>query len=330
MFASTPSAKRRSPPAPAALLVVLLTGVLLTLLGAWLPAPLAAQGDNLLARVSDRRVAAFERQQTNRLQAAIEHYIPRDRFAVSVKVIWNPNVLPEQERQETQVGPRGQKLPGFPLYVNPPDRSATDDSQGSFTQRAPAFVRMVVYILLDSALPTYYDRFLENLVPVLARFDPSRGDKVDLKREQFPYPLARPPLLSTSPGTAADSSQLGSASGIGAPTQDVRTVWLLAQVAFEDGRLGEALRITEEGFERAATHADRGRFLAMQGSIHFSLGNRQAARQAWQRAVSFDPNNLEAQRALEYLGPAVNAFPPLGAPPTGAPPPADNPDADAR
>jgi hypothetical protein len=41
----------------------------------------------------------------------------------------------------------------------------------------------------------------------------------------------------------------------------------------------------------------------MEGSIHYTLGNIEAARASWQRALTFDPANLEVHEVLNAVQP---------------------------
>jgi len=128
---------------------------------------------------------------------------------------------------------------------------------------------------------------------------------VVVTKETFPYlkPDEQPPTLpekdlmnqlGQQPALPANAVPPGGApQGLG--SRDA------AQVAFDEGRYQDALRIAEDGFQKATTPQDRGQFLGMEGSILYSMNNREGARAAWRRAATFDPTNLEVQRMLNYL-----------------------------
>jgi predicted negative regulator of RcsB-dependent stress response len=74
-----------------------------------------------------------------------------------------------------------------------------------------------------------------------------------------------------------------------------------AQIAYDEGRTQDALRIVQSAFQRAASNPERALYLSMEGSILYTLNNREGARAAWQRALTFDPSNLEVNRMMNFL-----------------------------
>lgn len=74
-----------------------------------------------------------------------------------------------------------------------------------------------------------------------------------------------------------------------------------AQIAFDEGRYQDALRSVQDGFQKATTNPERAQYLAMEGSVLFTMGNRDAARASWRRALTFDPTNTEVNRMLTHL-----------------------------
>ncbi len=273
---------------------------------AWFP-PLAwGQPENLLDRINSNRMAAFEEQLTATINAAIARYVSPSQFVLSVKVIFNRDIIPAI--QAPGLGPARQKLPGFPIFVSPPGRSAEEES-------APPFVRLVVKLLLDETLPEYYERFLRKIVPIVARFDPPRGDQVIILKETFPVkPQEAPPptlpekeLLQQLGETPAQlppqvpvqlPPQLPPPPPAGEPRPNALQA---AQIAYEEGRLTDALRIVQTAFSQATSNQARALYLGMEGSVSYTMGNPTAALASWRRALVFDPTNLEIQRVTHFL-----------------------------
>jgi tetratricopeptide (TPR) repeat protein len=258
----------------------------------------AAQSPNLLSQISNEKMAAFEDRLTQKINTELARYISRNQYVLTVKVIWNQEVVPMA--QDPALSPDKQKLPGFPIYVRAPDSPAVEES-------TPPYTRLNVKVLLDETLPEYYERFVRKLIPIVARFDAARGDQVIVTKETFPYlkQEEQPPTLPekelmqqlgeqpTLPAAAVPPP--GAAP---APTMSARDV---AQVAFDEGRYQDALRAAQTGFQKAATNQERSLYLGIEGSVLYTLNNREGARAAWQRAATFDPANLEVQRMLNYL-----------------------------
>ncbi|MCH7478402.1 MAG: hypothetical protein IIA14_09885 [SAR324 cluster bacterium] len=265
---------------------------------AWFPALAWGQPENLLDRINSNRMAAFEEQLTATISAAIARYVSPSRFVLSVKVIFNRDIIPAI--QAPGLGPARQKLPGFPIFVSPPGRSAEEES-------APPFVRLVVKLLLDETLPEYYERFLRKIVPIVARFDPPRGDQVIILKETFPVkPQEAPPptlpekeLLQQLGETLPQlPPQVPPPPPAAVPRPNVLQE---AQIAYEEGRLTDALRIVQTAFSQATTNQARAMYLGMEGSVSYTMGNPKAALASWRRALVFDPTNLEIQRVTHFL-----------------------------
>ena len=297
-----------------------------------LPHPAAAQSENLINRISNERTNKFEEKLTADLSTAISRYISKRQYVLAVKVIWNPEVVPLIENP--QLTPEQQKLPGFPIFVRSPDSPALEDG-------TPPFVRLEVKVLIDETLPEYYERFVRKIVPIVARMDFNRGDQVVVLKETFPVlPKGeeQPPTLSEKelmqqlgetppPGQmppqlavpqqpiAMMPQQPMGPSGAFTP-QAATSPAEAAQEAYDEGRMQDALRIVQGGFQRATTNRERGFYMAMEGSIYFTQGNLDAARAAWLRSVTFDPSNVEVHQVLNYLQQVRPATPPPSTPPS--------------
>ena len=265
---------------------------------AWFPALAWGQPENLLDRINSKRMAAFEERLTETISAAIARYVSTSQFVLSVKLIFNRDIIPAI--QAPGLGPARQKLPGFPIFVSPPGRSAEEET-------APPFVRLVVKVLLDETLPEYYERFLRKIVPIVARFDPPRGDQVIILKETFPVkPQEAPPptlpekeLLQQLGETPPQlPPQVPPPPPAGEPRPNALQE---AQIAYEEGRLTDALRIVQTAFSRATTNQARAMYLGMEGSVSYTMGNPTAALASWRRALVFDPTNLEIQRVTHFL-----------------------------
>ena len=248
--------------------------------------------EDLVNRVSNPKIQAFEEQLTQRLNTELSRYIGRNQYVLSVKVLWNPEVVPVV--QNPALSQDKQKLPGFPIFVRAPDTPQVEDS-------TPSFTRLTVRVLLDETLPEYYERFVRKIVPIVARFDSQRGDQVIVVKETFPFlnKDQQPPTLPEKELMSKVSDQTPAPQQTpGGPTMSSREA---TQIAFDEGRYQDALRSTQEGFQKATTNQERGQFLAMEGSILFTMTNRDAARASWRRALTFDPTNTEVNRMLTFL-----------------------------
>jgi tetratricopeptide (TPR) repeat protein len=205
--------------------------------------------------------------------------------------------------QDPALSPDKQKLPGFPIFVRAPDSPAVDDA-------TPPYTRLNVKVLLDETLPEYYERFVRKLIPIVARFDAARGDQVVVTKETFPYlkPDEQPPTLpekdlmnrlGEQPPLPANAVPAPGAANVPAPPgQSPRDA---AQIAFDEGRYPDALRIAQNAFQRATSNQERGLYLGIEGSILYTMNNRDGARSAWQRAFTFDPTNLDVNKMLNHL-----------------------------
>lgn len=280
-----------------------------------------AQGENLINRISNDRMHNFEERLTTDLSKAIGRYVSKRQYVLAVKVIWNPEVVPLIE--SPQGTPEQQKLPGFPIFVRAPDSPAMDDG-------TPPFVRLEVKVLIDETLPEYYERFVRKIVPIVARMDFNRGDQVVVLKETFPMlskedelpqtlpeqelmqqlgqtppPGQMPPVMLVAPAMA-QAPQQGGASGAFSP-QGAQSLAEAAQVAYDEGRFVDALRIVQGGFQRGTTNRERAYYLGLEGSIYYTQGNTDAAKAAWRRAVTYDPSNLEVHEVLNFLEAAPGA-----------------------
>lgn len=293
---------------------LLLAALLLALLAVALlrPQPAAAQREDLLERIGNERMRNYEERLTTAIDDALARYLPEHQYVLAVKVMWNPNIVPVADRPE--FSSQRQKLPGLPLFVQPPGQQRTEGG-------TPPITRLEVKVLLDETLPEYYERFVRKLVPVVARFDFERGDTVVVLKETFPEgpQQARPstvpeqelmrqlerqvPQEQRAPQPPDGIPQVPQAPQVqpGGPGEAAPEATAAARVAYEEGRYQDALRIAQQGFQRATTNRERAFFLGMEGSVHYTMGNQQAARQAWERALVFDPSNMEIHRVLNFL-----------------------------
>lgn len=296
--------------APLALAIMLGFAVPILLSIAW------GQSENLLDRISNKRMQAFEEQLTGHINGALGRYVTNRQYVLSVKIIWNQNVIPAVDNPE--LAPTRQKLPGLPIFVRAPDAPEMDES-------APPFVRMVVQVLLDETLPEYYERFVRKLIPIVARFDARRGDQVVVLKETFPalpeeeqpptlpekelmeqlgeQTPEQPPSLGPQPPGLGFQPAIVLQPGIQMQpaAQPVMSPVQAAQMAYDEKRFTDALRIIQNGFQRATNNSQRALYLGMEGSVFFTMKNKSAARASWKRAVVFDPGNVEIHRALNYL-----------------------------
>ncbi|MCH8884649.1 MAG: hypothetical protein IIA41_14290, partial [SAR324 cluster bacterium] len=74
-----------------------------------------------------------------------------------------------------------------------------------------------------------------------------------------------------------------------------------AQIAYDERRLQDSLRIVQSAFQRATTNRERSFYLGMEGSIYYTMDNHEAAKSAWRRAVTYDPTNMEVQEVLSHV-----------------------------
>lgn len=272
-----------------------------------------AQNENLMDRISNERMARFEENLTNAISGGLSRYISRAQYVLTVKVIWNPDIIPAV--QAPGLSSTRQKLPGFPIFVASPGAEGAEES-------APPFARMVVKVLLDETLPEYYERFVRKVVPIVARFEAARGDQVVVLKETFPVKskedgnLQMPPTLPEKelmkkldpfsqqrmppqrpvPLRGSGGQQRGRQKLV--PRPDPIQA---AQAAFDSGQFKEALGIVQQAFQQATTNQSRGLYLGMEGSIYFALKNKDSALVSWKRALTFDPTNLEVQRVVQFL-----------------------------
>ena len=290
-----------------------------TLAAVSIPARGKAQNENLFNRISNEKMMAFEERLTESLNVSISRYISRRQYVLSVKVIWNPDIVPIIENPE--LAPTKQKLPGFPIFVRSPDSPPVDGG-------TPPFTRLEVKVLIDETLPEYYERFVRKIVPIVSRMDFTRGDQVVVLKETFPVlPKEEelPPtlsekemmdLLGEKPGTERDRPRiiedrprsqppttilnLGGGTVQQGPAGQMSPLEA-AVMAYEEKRYPVALRIVQVAFQKATTNPERARYLAMEGSILYTMNNVEGARASWQRAISYDPSNMEVHEVLNFL-----------------------------
>ena len=157
-----------------------LFGAALAVFGGWwglVPAPAQAQSTRLLNRVLNQRIASFERKMTRDIDAALSKYLSPAQYVLAVNVVWDPG-RPTVAGEKT-VTQEQHKLPGFPIFINAQQcRIATGSTS--------ATVRMEVETLIDESLPNYYERFFRKIIPIIARMDFERGDKLIVQKENFP------------------------------------------------------------------------------------------------------------------------------------------------
>lgn len=261
------------------------------------PNPAWSQGENILDRITNERMQAFEQKLTGMLSQGLSRYISLSQYVLTVKVHWSPDVIAAVSNPELK--PEQQKLPGFPIFVKPPNGQDVDNG-------APSFNRLVVRVLLDETLPEYYERFVRKIVPIVARFDTVRGDQVIVIKETFPF-LSKEDAPPTLPEKELLQQLGGKIQALepeqkpAAKVEDDVEPTSAAQLAFDEGRYSDALRIVQRAFQRATTNKQRAVFLAMEGSTFYSMNNEQAARASWERALVFDPTNDEIHQVLNFL-----------------------------
>lgn len=299
-------------------------------------APAKAQTVDLLNRVLNQRINAFEQKLAQELDQALSRYVARGQYVLAVNVVWDPgSVTPVGESQVSQ---EQHKLPGFPIFIHSQQCLIT----GPVTA---ATVRLKIQALLDESLPDYYERFFRKVIPIIARMDFNRGDRLTVQKENFPVlakfqqmqvlpeeelakkaeeavregrqkepgpldvPPTRPlaPMMQGQPG-ARQGLQPGLVP-LQPPPPAVRaeppppplTPDEAAQVAFDEGRLDDAERVVVQAYNQATNDRQRSKYLAMQGSIHYSRNDLERAREAWERAAEMDPANTEVHTILNFL-----------------------------
>ncbi|MEE8433251.1 MAG: tetratricopeptide repeat protein [bacterium] len=125
----------------------------------------------------NQRIASFERKMTRDIDAALSKYLSPAQYVLAVNVVWDPG-RPTVAGEKT-ITQEQHKLPGFPIFINSQQcRIATGSTS--------ATVRMEVEALIDESLPNYYERFFRKIIPIIARMDFERGDKLTVQKENFP------------------------------------------------------------------------------------------------------------------------------------------------
>jgi tetratricopeptide (TPR) repeat protein len=282
--------------------------VLAALVGLCLPLPVPggadgvlAQEEQLLDRIANERMIAFEQRLEDNINKELRRFLAPGQYVLSVRVIWDRSVIPPLGAPG--LAPDKQKLPGFPIFVRTPGSPAEE--------KTPPFTRLVVKILIDEILPDYYERFLRKTVPIVARFVADRGDQLIVLKETFPElqraglppPLSEQELMGRLPEAlppAAEPLPTGPPP-TAPPVQEQLSPAQEARVAYGEGRYEDALRAVRRGFQTARSNEERALFLAMEGSVHYTMNNREQAKAAWQRALTYNPTDPEVLRVLEFL-----------------------------
>ena len=281
--------------------------------------PAQAQQENLLDRITNEKMVNFERRLEKDISAALDRYLARPQYVLSVRVIWDRNVLPVME--STALSPDKYKLPGFPIFVKSPSAMPEEGT--------PPFNRLVVKVLLDETLPEYYERFVRKLVPIVGRFVQSRGDQVVVLKETFPEAqkgkmastlpekelmdqlgeeskgsepqLERAALPPGGAGMAAGMAA-GMPAGIPAAGGGQMDPITLARIAYDEGRYTDSIKLVQGAFQKAVSNQERSVYLAMEGSVYYTLQNTQAALASWRRSQAYDPSNMEVAKLIQFLG----------------------------
>jgi hypothetical protein len=108
-----------------ALLAALLALAALAAGIAWSGGSLAfAQQENLLERISNERMIAFEQRLEADLNRELRRFLTPGQYVLSVRVIWDRSVIPPVEGPG--LTPDKQKLPGFPIFVRQPGEQVDD------------------------------------------------------------------------------------------------------------------------------------------------------------------------------------------------------------
>lgn len=300
------------------------------------PAAAMGQSANLLNRILNERMIAYERQLAVDINQAVTNYLSPSQYVLAVNVVWHPGALPAVSRKPALSDQRS-KLPGFPIFIQP---NQCDVLEGG----TAATVRVEVKVLLDETLPEYYEGFLHKVIPIVARLDFIRGDRVVVIKENFPMlskfqkravigqgalmkqagktkPGVTPALPSTSGQAAppvfqpnifiqpqmggqappAGRSPAGGTPVDGPPPARAETPLESARSAFEGRRFPEALGIVNESLRNAKPGPERSLYLGMKGSIFYSMDDLDGARDAWENASQEDPSNREVSEILKFL-----------------------------
>ena len=308
-----------------------LIGAVLAVMGGgygFFPAPAQAQSTRLLNRVLNQRIASFERKMTRDIDAALSKYLSPAQYVLAVNVVWDPG-RPTVAGEKT-ITQEQHKLPGFPIFIH---------SQQCLiaTGSTSATVRMEIEALIDESLPNYYERFFRKIIPIIARMDFERGDKLTVQKENFPVlakfrqmPVLPEEDLLKKARKASESEKKKDLSGdetskrpgkpilpgVRPPPEDpaarrestgrpqpppVLTIEESAQVAFDEGRLKDAARLLKNAFDKAPNNRVRSRYMGMLGSVYYTENDLEKAREAWERAAALDPANSEVHTILNFL-----------------------------
>ena len=293
------------------------------------------QTANLLNRVLNERMIAYERQLAVDINQAVTNYLAPSQYVLAVNVLWHPGALPGVA-QRPALSDERTKLPGFPIYIQPNQCDVLESGTA-------ATVRVEVKVLLDETLPNYYEGFLHKVIPIVARLDFNRGDRVIVLKENFPMlskfrkkaviepgalmkeaekakPAGKTPVLpSTSqqaapampafqpniivqPQIQAPAGTPGSAPPVAAPPPGrPETPLEAARSAFESRKFPEALGIVDQSLREAKSGPERSLYLGMKGSIFYSMDDLDGARDAWEQAAEEDSTNREVRDILKFL-----------------------------
>ncbi len=291
------------------------------------------QTANLLNRVLNERMIAYERQLAVDINQAVMNYLAPSQYVLAVNVLWHPGTLPAVA-QAPALSDERTKLPGFPIFIQP---NQCDVLEGG----TAATVRVEVKVLLDETLPEYYEGFLHKVIPIVARLDFNRGDRVIVLKENFPMlskfrkravidqgalmkeagkakPTEKTPALPPTSQQAAppvfqpnifvqpliggpSAPSAGAPPVAAPPPARAATPLEAARSAFEGRRFPDALRIVDQSLRNAKTGPERSLYLGMKGSIFYSMNDLDGARDAWEKAVEEDPGNREVHEILNFL-----------------------------
>jgi|APSaa5957512622_1039677.scaffolds.fasta_scaffold47460_2 hypothetical protein len=198
---------------------------LVGLLSLFAPVLLAAQQTNLATQSSEqefddltfkillKQAAEYEQALSALMTKKLAKYVPEDRFHLSVRIYFKPNEL-QQMKQKSTLTRKSGKLPGFPVFVKEEEKGL------DYYLGAGSVMKLKVEVLIDETLPKKYHEFINQLVPIQARFVPKRGDTVNVMPIPFPavakkaLPADKELPLTTDDASAAlmDSIEKGKKS----------------------------------------------------------------------------------------------------------------------
>jgi len=170
---------------------VLLALIVTSLMVVFTPVLWAAQQKDLSAQSSDqefddltfkillKQAAEYEQALSVLMTKKLAKYVPEDRFHLSVRIYYKPNEL-QQMKQKSTLTRKSGKLPGFPVFVKEEEKGL------DYYLGAGSVMKLKVEVLIDETLPKKYHEFINQLIPIQARFVPKRGDTVNVIPIPFP------------------------------------------------------------------------------------------------------------------------------------------------